>query len=462
MKTKLPLLVLSTLILASCGGGTTPAASSSSEASKESETSTVSSIESSAESSEESKVESSEESKVESSEEESFITSGHTGEWASEQAETFEAYFGEGNIDYIPAPFEDAVFLTDYYGDYACLCVEVEFDTADEALDQVAAYKEILAANGWYDTVASDDGTEELFQGVYNGNEDLFVAQIYTIENTFTIDFYQHIYIEPASIRTEWDASESQALNNYFGSTIAANIPCWMPEGADFADYTEDYGCFSVYYENGGTKTLIDYANYLTDLGFVYSAEYEIFATDIGEAQLQIMAYITNYGEFEYDFYVVGGEQQTSSEYSSWDPTPIDTGAIDVELTGDQIITPTEFAGATGYDVTSLTINGVTWNINNVMKNKKNGSDVIQIRKENGTISNATALAPLDSLSISINSGTSGNVTFKIYAGTSADALNEVSGINGVYALNGATFVKLSNEGSNACYLNGFALTFEK
>lgn len=290
------------------------------------------------------------------------------------------------------------------------------------------------------------DGIYDNYLSAYFYSDDGLWTNSYYYMGYISIDIYQHTYVSP-SVSRVWNASSIALFDSNFYTGASNDIPAYLPslpeETNTLIDYMEDYSCLSVYYDNGSEREVDAYIAIIEENGYVLDEGNLLYTKVIeGKGTISIDVYTDITHAYNADYSFLGDEQPS---------------------VGTITVTSADLTGISSYASTTFSASNVIFDIENVMLGNKNGTKLIQIKKGVGVLTNHTALAPLASLTISqYTEGEGYDGTYSVYAGTSLASLTAVTGSDGVYDLNGATFFSIRNEATSyAVYLNSFSFTFK-
>lgn len=353
----------------------------------------------------------------------------------------FEEKFGDGITAYIP-------FIGDYFYsfefDAEYNCFSISFEGTEDDLTAIDTVLENFGYEG-------EIGTNGIHYSSYFYSDDGINVTSYFIDGWAFVDIYQHIYVAP-TVSTTWDAASIALFDANFFEGASEHIPAYLPSLANEtntldATYYEDYGCLSVYYANASQAELSAYLTLVTEAGYVLDDEQLYSKTIEGKGTISIDAYLDIFGEYWADYYFVASGTEAPSE-------------------GTYTINIDDIPGL-AYSSTSFEAEGVKWNCVNVMKSTDSNKPYIQMKKlKDGItsyITNASALAPLSKLEVKQHLDNNGfDGVYSVYAGTSADSMSKLTGTDGVFEMNDATFFAIKNESGNVVYLESFSFTFAK
>lgn len=400
------LLLLSVLFLSACGGN--PAGSSSSASSSGS---------------------------LLPSDSTSSSSNAVLKDWTNEDKALVKEKFGEGVIEAIPF-YAPASYTFAYDAEYECFSYVAVSLTEQSAITD---YQALLAKKN-YDIQIDEEGSLSAF-GYYNTNGDGLHFDAYLLDEKggFEIDIYQHTYVAPVNPRNAWTAAEIALFDQYFYVGAANVIPCSAWGEMVLTDGMSSTQNLYLFDYHGGTKEVLAYLDALEKASFVYNADngdYELEVADKGTIYAD--AFVSNFGDLYFTY------------------------SFQKAITGNVTWTSTSITGIT-YASTSATLEGIATTISGIQVGTTGGA-TIQMRslpKGGSSIENNDALPPLASITVDqYLKGDAYDGTLTISAGTSKDALKEITPVNHVYTLDGATYFKIENKSGFACYIKSFVLAF--
>jgi hypothetical protein len=358
-------------------------------------------------------------------------------DWTEEEKALVKEKFGEGVIEAIPY-YAPASYAFVYDTEYSCFSyVSASITEASAVTD----YQALLDKKG-YATSVDSEGDLTAF-AYYNEAGDGLHFDAYLLEEAagFEIDIYQHTYVAPTNPRNAWNSTESALFDKYFYSGASKVIPCSAWGEMALTDGMKSTSNLYLYDVHGGSKEVSAYIASLTGASYVHNEEKDAYELAIkGQGTISVEAFIDSFGDLYFTY------------------------SFQKEITGDVTWTSTSIAGIT-YDSTSGTFEGIAVTIEGICVGSKGGA-TIQMRgsgKGGSSIENVNAVPPLQSIALDqYTEGKGYDGTLTISAGTSKDALQEITPTNNVYALSGATYFKIENKSDYACYVKSFLFSLVK
>jgi len=356
-------------------------------------------------------------------------------DWTDEEKALVKEKFGEGVIAAIPF-YAPVSYTFAYDADYDCFSYVAASLTEQSTVTDYQA----LLANLNYDTQIDEEGSLSAF-GYYNANEDGLHFDAYLLDDNggFEIDIYQHTYVAPVNPRNTWTSMEIALFDQYFYSGASSVIPCSAWGEMALTDGMDSTQNLYLYDLHGGSKEVLAYIAALESASFVYNEEgsdYQLVVAEKGTIHAD--AYLTDFGDLLFTY------------------------SFQKAITGNVTWTSTSITGIS-YASTAATLEGIAVTLSGIQTGFKGGA-TIQMRslpKGGSTIENNDALPPLASITLDqYTEGAGYDGTLTISAGVSKDALKEITPVNNVYALDGATYFKIENKSAYACYVKSFVFAF--
>jgi hypothetical protein len=247
------------------------------------------------------------------------------------------------------------------------------------------------------------------------------------------------------AVRLLWSDEEKALINKTFGAGTDAKFPCFVPDDGALSDSDyATYGCLCVLTKKGYEEEATQGIALLADKGFVPTDYTDTDGNQLhtnrkieGTIYYDADMYLDETGAFNYDIYVT------------------DTAVPADNITGDITMAGLNFGT---YADTQVTVSGMVLRVANVMK-AADGS--IQVKKEIGDMKNANELPEIASITIvQVDKGSyTGKAVVKM--GATADAMQEITAVSGVYTLTGAKYFEIANTSGFACYFTSIKLDFK-
>lgn len=254
---------------------------------------------------------------------------------------------------------------------------------------------------------------------------------------------------------TDWTDDEKTMMDTYIGTGIYLPFyyidnsyleECYFegyegPQGVSYCSTSETATAVKAYADY--VKTLSDFTLASSDTDAYY------FEKTINETTV-----------FCVDVYLWNGYFDVDGYLDVTTPTP----SVEDSITADITLLPANFYVSTGseYGADNLACSGGGMNYTTTLTKKSfKTEDAIQMKRGSSHFENINELPILTSITINQiveNAGYDG--TYTVYGGTSVASLSVITGVNGVYSMNGATYFKIANESTYACYARSIVFDF--
>lgn len=355
--------------------------------------------------------------------------------------ENLVPYF-DGYVSYTSSRKDDDI------SNYSIVTISGAVNNTETA---VSSYRQtVLKSKLWVETTAS---SEDLAYFVINNTE----VTLYTYLDCYMLD---SDFVIEAGVKnpnpTEWTTAEKTLMDRYIGQGIY--IPfyyidnsyleeCYFegsstPQGVSYCSTTE------------ASEAVTAYSNYirtLSDFTLVSSATDDYLFSKAIDATTTFYIEVYLFNElFDVDGYI--------------ETTPAVEPTED-NITADITLLPTNFYISSGseYGANNLVCSGGGMHYTTTLTKKGyKKEDAIQMKGASDShFENVNQLPALTSITINqITEGLGYDGTYTVYGGTSSSTLEVITGVNGVYTMNNATYFKIANESSYACYARSITFDF--